>query len=50
LSAITTLAPLIARYKLPRFIHIVPLIQRSPSGKPDYQWATETLIQAADQT
>lgn len=37
------LAPLIARYKLPRAIQIVPLIQRSPSGKPDYRWAAETL-------
>jgi acyl-CoA synthetase (AMP-forming)/AMP-acid ligase II len=44
------LAPLIARYKLPRFIHIVPVIQRSPSGKPDYRWATETLTKAAEQT
>jgi 3-oxocholest-4-en-26-oate---CoA ligase len=43
----THLAPLIARYKLPRLTHVVPSIQRSPSGKPDYKWATETLIQAA---
>ncbi|HEX6353327.1 acyl-CoA synthetase [Actinophytocola sp.] len=41
------LSPLIARYKLPRVVHIVPLIQRSPSGKPDYRWATETLVNAA---
>jgi 3-oxocholest-4-en-26-oate---CoA ligase len=41
------LAPLIARYKLPRFIHVVPLIQRSPSGKPDYRWATDTLTTTA---
>ncbi|MEO6083419.1 MAG: acyl-CoA synthetase [Umezawaea sp.] len=44
----THLAPLIARYKLPRFTHIVPNVQRSPSGKPDYQWATETLTRAAE--
>jgi acyl-CoA synthetase (AMP-forming)/AMP-acid ligase II len=43
----THLAPLIARYKLPRLTQIVPRIQRSPSGKPDYQWATETLVHAA---
>jgi 3-oxocholest-4-en-26-oate---CoA ligase len=43
----THLAPLIARYKLPRLTHVVPRIQRSPSGKPDYKWATETLIRAA---
>ena len=41
------LAPLIARYKLPRLTHVVPSIQRSPSGKPDYRWATETLLRAA---
>ena len=41
------LAPLIARYKLPRLTHVVPRIQRSPSGKPDYRWATETLVRAA---
>jgi len=42
------LAPLVARYKLPRFTHVVPHIQRSPSGKPDYRWATETLTKAAE--
>lgn len=43
----THLAPLIARYKLPRLTHVVRRVQRSPSGKPDYKWATETLIHAA---
>lgn len=43
----THLAARIARYKLPRFTHVVARIQRSPSGKPDYKWATETLIDAA---
>ncbi|RSM78196.1 acyl-CoA synthetase [Kibdelosporangium aridum] len=41
------LAPLIARYKLPRLVHVVPRIQRSPSGKPDYRWATETLAKCS---
>jgi acyl-CoA synthetase (AMP-forming)/AMP-acid ligase II len=41
------LAPLIARYKLPRLTCVVPRIERSPSGKPDYRWATETLVRAA---
>jgi 3-oxocholest-4-en-26-oate---CoA ligase len=41
------LAPLVARYKLPRFTHVVDRIERSPSGKPDYRWATETLTRAA---
>jgi acyl-CoA synthetase (AMP-forming)/AMP-acid ligase II len=43
----THLAPLIARYKLPRLTHVVPRIQRSPSGKPDYRWAAEILEQAS---
>jgi acyl-CoA synthetase (AMP-forming)/AMP-acid ligase II len=29
----------IAGYKLPRELHLVDRVQRSPSGKPDYPWA-----------
>jgi len=29
----------IAGYKVPREIHVVGAIERSPSGKPDYPWA-----------
>lgn len=29
----------IAGYKVPRELHLVPHIERSPSGKPDYPWA-----------
>ncbi|MEY2469427.1 MAG: 3-oxocholest-4-en-26-oate---CoA ligase, partial [Actinomycetota bacterium] len=29
----------IARYKVPRELHVVPEMVRSPSGKPDYRWA-----------
>jgi len=29
----------IAGYKVPRELHIVDKIERSPSGKPDYPWA-----------
>ena len=29
----------IAGYKLPREIHYVDKVERSPSGKPDYRWA-----------
>jgi acyl-CoA synthetase (AMP-forming)/AMP-acid ligase II len=36
----------IARYKVPRFVHVVDLMQRSPSGKPDYGWATRVLTEA----
>lgn len=31
----------VARYKLPKAVHFVPAIQRSPSGKADYRWAQE---------
>lgn len=41
------LSTLIARYKVPRFVHAVELMQRSPSGKPDYGWATRVLAEAA---
>lgn len=37
----------LARYKVPRFVHAVPLVQRSPSGKPDYAWAARVLADAA---
>ena len=30
----------VAGYKVPRAMFLVPQIQRSPAGKPDYQWAT----------
>lgn len=29
----------VARYKLPKAVVRVPLVERSPSGKPDYRWA-----------
>jgi acyl-CoA synthetase (AMP-forming)/AMP-acid ligase II len=31
----------IAGYKVPREIHVVDRIERSPSGKPDYPWAAK---------
>ena len=30
---------LVAGYKVPRELHLVDRIERSPSGKPDYPWA-----------
>jgi acyl-CoA synthetase (AMP-forming)/AMP-acid ligase II len=30
----------IAGYKVPRELHLVELMQRSPSGKADYPWAS----------
>ncbi len=32
----------VAGYKIPREWHFVDLVQRQPSGKPDYKWARET--------
>jgi 3-oxocholest-4-en-26-oate---CoA ligase len=29
----------VAGYKVPRQLHVVDVIERSPSGKPDYRWA-----------
>ena len=37
----------IARYKLPKAVVFVDLVQRSPSGKADYRWAAETAVKAA---
>jgi acyl-CoA synthetase (AMP-forming)/AMP-acid ligase II len=34
-------APHVARYKLPKAFVRVPVVERSPSGKPDYRWAAE---------
>ncbi len=34
---------MIAGYKVPRQLHVVETIVRSPSGKPDYRWA-ETIV------
>jgi len=30
----------VAGYKVPRELHVVEIIERSPSGKPDYPWAS----------
>jgi acyl-CoA synthetase (AMP-forming)/AMP-acid ligase II len=36
----------IAGYKVPREVHVVPEIRRSPSGKPDYPWAKDVATTA----
>ncbi|MBM4267419.1 MAG: acyl-CoA synthetase [Deltaproteobacteria bacterium] len=36
----------IAGYKIPREMHVVDQIVRSPSGKPDYRWAKTTVLEA----
>jgi acyl-CoA synthetase (AMP-forming)/AMP-acid ligase II len=37
---------LVAGYKVPRELHIVDSIVRSPSGKPDYRWAKDVATGA----
>ncbi|HEY1634313.1 MAG TPA: acyl-CoA synthetase [Acidimicrobiales bacterium] len=37
---------LLAGYKVPRQLHVVETVQRSPSGKPDYPWALSTATSA----
>jgi len=35
----------LAGYKVPREVHAVPTIVRSPSGKPDYPWARAAALE-----
>jgi acyl-CoA synthetase (AMP-forming)/AMP-acid ligase II len=37
---------LVAGYKVPKALHLVPQIQRQPSGKPDYPWAKKLATEA----
>ena len=36
----------LARYKMPRALHLVERIERQPSGKPDYPWAKRVATEA----
>jgi acyl-CoA synthetase (AMP-forming)/AMP-acid ligase II len=40
----------IAGYKVPRQLHVVELIERSPSGKPDYRWAATIVAEAPEES
>ncbi len=40
----------IAGYKVPRQLHVVDTIVRSPSGKPDYRWAADVVAEAPEET
>ncbi len=40
----------IAGFKVPRELHFVASIQRSPSGKPDYRWAQQVATTATAST
>jgi acyl-CoA synthetase (AMP-forming)/AMP-acid ligase II len=44
----THLAGRIARYKMPRSIRVVETMERSPSGKPDYNWARQVAAGGAE--
>ena len=46
-SSRSTAASTIAGYKVPRQLHVVDKIERSPSGKPDYPWAKE-IVKSSD--
>jgi acyl-CoA synthetase (AMP-forming)/AMP-acid ligase II len=35
----------IAGYKLPRELHVVDVLVRSPAGKPDYRWALGVALE-----
>ena len=38
----------VAGYKVPRQLHVVDKIERSPSGKPDYRWANAIVTSQPD--
>jgi acyl-CoA synthetase (AMP-forming)/AMP-acid ligase II len=40
----------IAGYKVPRQLHVVDTILRSPSGKPDYRWAADIVAEVPEET
>ncbi len=40
----------IAGYKVPRQLHVVDAIVRSPSGKPDYRWAAEIVSEVPEES
>jgi len=40
----------IAGYKVPRQLHVVKSIERSPSGKPDYRWAADIVAEAPEES
>jgi acyl-CoA synthetase (AMP-forming)/AMP-acid ligase II len=40
----------IAGYKVPRQLHVVDAILRSPSGKPDYRWAADIVKNVPEET
>jgi 3-oxocholest-4-en-26-oate---CoA ligase len=39
---------LVAGYKVPKEIHVLDAIQRTPAGKPDYRWAKTRATELSD--
>ena len=39
--------PFLADYKIPKAVVVAPEIVRSPSGKPDYEWAKQHATDAS---
>jgi acyl-CoA synthetase (AMP-forming)/AMP-acid ligase II len=39
---------LVAGYKVPKEIHVLDAIQRTPAGKPDYRWAKTRVTELSD--
>jgi fatty-acyl-CoA synthase len=46
-SIVAHASAFIARYKLPKEVVFVPVLQRSPSGKADYRWAAAQAVAAS---
>ena len=44
---VSNLRTVLAGYKVPRLLHLVPEVQRAANGKADYLWATSELTEAA---
>jgi acyl-CoA synthetase (AMP-forming)/AMP-acid ligase II len=38
---------LVAGYKVPKEIHVLDAVQRTPAGKPDYRWAKARALELA---
>jgi fatty-acyl-CoA synthase len=47
-SIVDEAAAHVARYKLPKAVVFVQQVQRSPSGKADYRWAAEQVLDAPE--
>jgi acyl-CoA synthetase (AMP-forming)/AMP-acid ligase II len=39
---------LVAGYKVPKEIHVLDAVQRTPAGKPDYRWAKARAVELSE--